>query len=230
VEWSKTEKPDLSIQNVRRPSYFEFGNLLVKPKSNTSELMVSDGISDAECLRRLHQGDTDAFEILVRRHQKTIFNLVYRMLGDYDEAAEISQEAFLSAYRAIGQFRGDANFSTWLYRIALNHAHTRRKSLVNQQQRLVPMDSTEPICDGRPDPEEAAQRKQIQVRVQDALNSLEPDDAKIILLKDLQDIPYEEVARVLEVPVGTVKSRLHRARRALKEKLAPFFYSDRKRT
>jgi RNA polymerase sigma factor (sigma-70 family) len=76
----------------------------------------------------------------VRRHEKTIFNLVYRMLGDYDDAAETSQEVFLSAYRAIGQFRGDANFSTWLYRIALNHAATRRKSMGLRQKRMVPLD------------------------------------------------------------------------------------------
>ncbi|HLN86125.1 MAG TPA: sigma-70 family RNA polymerase sigma factor, partial [Candidatus Limnocylindrales bacterium] len=89
--------------------------------------MVSDAISDADCVRKLQRGQTDAFETLIRRHQKTIFNLVYRMLGDYDEAAEISQEVFLSAYRAIGNFRGEANFSTWLRRqrlgVAEAHPH-----------------------------------------------------------------------------------------------------------
>jgi RNA polymerase sigma-70 factor (ECF subfamily) len=188
--------------------------------------MVSDGISDAECVRRLQQGETNTFEILVRRHQKTIFNLVYRMLGDYDEAAEIAQEAFLSAYRAIGGFRGDANFSTWLYRIALNHATTRRKSMAHWQQHTVPIETTEPVGDNHLDPAAMVEQKEIQERVQKALNSLEPDDAAIILLKDLQDMPYEEVARILEIPLGTVKSRLHRARQALKSQLACYFYSD----
>jgi RNA polymerase sigma-70 factor, ECF subfamily len=188
--------------------------------------MVSDGISDAECVRRLQQGETNAFEILVRRHQKTIFNLVYRMLGDYDEAAEIAQEAFLSAYRAIGGFRGDANFSTWLYRIALNHATTRRRSMAHWQQHTVPIETTEPVGDNHLDPAAMVEQKEIQERVQKALNSLEPDDAAIILLKDLQDMPYEEVARILEIPLGTVKSRLHRARQALKSQLVPYFYSD----
>src|SRR6266571_2802888 len=99
--------------------------------------MVSDSISDADCVRRIQHGEVDAFEVLARRHEKTIFNLVYRMLGDYDDAIEVSQEVFLSAYRAIGQFRGDANFSTWLYRIALNHTSTRRKSLGARQQRTM---------------------------------------------------------------------------------------------
>jgi len=166
--------------------------------------------------------------MLVRRHEKTIFNLVYRMLGDYDEAAEVSQEVFLSAYRAIGQFRGDANFSTWLYRIALNHTSTRRKTLIRRQQRNVAIEDTEPVRDLQPGPAEAMEKKEIRERVQRALNSLEPDDATVILLRDLQDIPYEEVARLLEIPVGTVKSRLHRARQALKSQLASYFYAGRK--
>lgn len=199
------------------------GNLFLKKQSNQSEEVVSDGMSDAECVQRIHKGETAAFEVLVRRHQKTIFNLLYRMLGDYDEAAEISQEAFLSAYRSIGQFRGDANFSTWLYRIALNHASTRRRSLAKWQQRTVPIETTESISERDVDPAENVEQKEIQEQVQKALNGLEPDDAAIILLKDLQDVPYEEVARVLAVPVGTVKSRLHRARRALKARLAPYF-------
>ena len=89
--------------------------------------MRAEGIDDAECVRRVQHGDTGCFEILVRRHQKATFNLIYRLLGDYDEAAEVAQEVFLSAYKSINQFRGHANFSTWLYRIAFNHASTRRK-------------------------------------------------------------------------------------------------------
>ena len=190
--------------------------------------MVSDGISDAECVRRLQHGETEAFEILVRRHEKTIFNLVYRMLGDYDEAAEISQEVFLSAFRAVGQFRGEANFSTWLYRIALNHASTRRRSLGTRQQRMLPIESANPLSDPEPGPPEILEKQEIRERVQLALNQLDPEDAAVILLRDLQDVPYDEVARMLEIPVGTVKSRLHRARQALKSRLASYFCAGRK--
>src|SRR5712691_11409799 len=157
------------------------GNLLLKKQSNQSEEVVSEGISDAECVRRIHEGEIAAFEVLVRRHQKTIFNLLYRMLGDYDEAAEISQEAFLSAYRSIGQFRGDANFSTWLFRIALNHASTRRRSLAKWQQRTVPIETTETASERDIDPAENVEQKEIQEQVQRALKGLEPDDAAIIL-------------------------------------------------
>lgn len=202
----------------------------MKLPSNGSEMLVSAAISDRECVQRLQNGETVAFEILVCRHQKTIFNLVYRLLGDYDEAAEIAQEAFLSAYKSVGQFRGEANFSTWLYRIALNHASTRRRSLANCQQRNVPLDATDPVDDRHRDPADTIEQKEIQQRVQKALNSLEPDDAAIILLRDMQDVPYDEVARMLDLPVGTVKSRLYRARQALKLRLAPYFYAGRNGT
>jgi RNA polymerase sigma-70 factor (ECF subfamily) len=190
--------------------------------------MLAEGIGDAECVKRVQQGDTDSFEVLVRRHQRATFNLVYRLVGDYDEAAEVAQEVFFSAYKSIHQFRGEANFSTWLYRIAFNHASTRRKSLNLAQQRYVPLETTEIIADGRADPAKTMEQKEVQERVQQALNSLDKDDAIIILLRDLQDVPYEEVAVMLKVPVGTVKSRLHRARQALKTRLAPYFYSNRK--
>ncbi len=190
--------------------------------------MGSDSISDAECVRRIQRGETETFEILVRRHEKAIFNLVYRMLGDYDDAAETAQEVFLSAYRAIGQFRGDANFSTWLYRIALNHASTRRKSTSSRQRRLVPIDDTELVDDVELGPAETLEKKEIRQRVQRALKELQPEDAMVILLRDLQDIAYEDVARVLNIPVGTVKSRLHRARQALKARLTAYFPTARK--
>ena len=190
--------------------------------------MDSESISDAECVRRIQRGETEIFEILVRRHEKAIFNVVYRMLGDYDDAAETAQEVFLSAYRAIGQFRGDANFSTWLYRIALNHASTRRKSTSSRQRRLVPIDDTELVDDVELGPAETLEKKEIRQRVQRALKELQPEDAMVILLRDLQDIAYEDVARVLNIPVGTVKSRLHRARQALKARLTAYFPTARK--
>jgi RNA polymerase sigma-70 factor (ECF subfamily) len=190
--------------------------------------MLAEGIDDAECVRRVQRGDIDSFEVLVRRHQKAIFNLVYRLLGNYDEAAEVSQDVFLSAFKSIHQFRGEANFSTWLYRIGLNHASTRRKSLNSAQRRQLPLDGSEVIANSTVDPAKNFEDKEIQQRVQQALNSLDAEDARIILLRDLQDIPYDEVAEILDLPVGTVKSRLHRARQALKTSLAPYFQASRK--
>jgi RNA polymerase sigma-70 factor, ECF subfamily len=190
--------------------------------------MIAGEIGDAECVKRVQRGDTESFEILVRRHQKTTFNLIYRFVGDYDEATETAQEVFLSAYKSIQQFRGDASFSTWLYRIAFNHASTRRESLHNKLKREVALDDTVILVDGGADPAASAERREIQQCVQQALNSLDRDDAQIILLRDLQDVRYEDIAQTLDVPVGTVKSRLHRARQALRASLAPYFSTDRK--
>lgn len=190
--------------------------------------MIAEEIGDAECVKRVQRGDTESFEILVRRHQKTTFNLIYRFVGDYDEATETAQEVFLSAYKSIQQFRGDASFSTWLYRIAFNHASTRRESLHNKLKREVALDDTVILVDGGADPAASAERREIQQCVQQALNRLDRDDAQIILLRDLQDVRYEDIAETLDLPVGTVKSRLHRARQALRASLAPYFSTDRK--
>jgi RNA polymerase sigma-70 factor (ECF subfamily) len=190
--------------------------------------MRAEGIDDAECVRQVQHGDTSCFEVLVRRHQKATFNLIYRLLGDYDEAAEVTQEVFLSAYKSINQFRGHANFSTWLYRIAFNHASTRRKNLKVAQQRYVSLEDVEIIGESPNDPAKSAEQKEIQERVQQALNTLDKEEATVILLRDLQDVPYDEVAAILGIPIGTVKSRLHRARQALKARLSPYFYKKRK--
>jgi RNA polymerase sigma-70 factor (ECF subfamily) len=214
---------------VRAGRYMEdiLGNLLLRRQSNKTDATVSADVSDAECVRRLQRGETEAFAALLERHQRSIFNLLYRMLGDYDDAAEVSQETFLSAYRSIKSFRGDASFSTWLFRIAVNHANTRRKSVALSNQRIARMDFLEPPEDGAADPADALERKEMRERVQAALNGLDAEDAAIILLRDLQDVPYESVANILEVPIGTVKSRLHRARQALKARLAPYIKAKR---
>jgi len=196
--------------------------------------MNHEGKSDQEWVLRVQAGETDAFEVLIRRHEKKIFNLLYRWLGDYDDAAEAAQEVFISAYRSIKKFRGDSSFSTWLYRIAMNHAKDRRKSLSLTRQRHVPLETAKPDGDGGPvtklphpgpDPSQNAEQQEIQERVQEALNRLDADDALLILLRDLQDVSYEEIVQALGIPLGTVKSRLHRARQALKTVLAPYFDS-----
>ncbi|MCG3112758.1 MAG: sigma-70 family RNA polymerase sigma factor [Candidatus Manganitrophus sp. SB1] len=192
--------------------------------------------TDWEWVQRVQNGETDAFETLLQRHQKPIFNLLYRLLGDIEEASDAAQEVFLAAYRAIQEFRGDALFSTWLYRIAVNQAMTRRKRLAADVSRRAafdaddPEEAHDPLADlphPGPDPAQEAERKEAHVRVQQGLNGLKEEEALIILLHDLQGLPYEEIARILKVPLGTAKSRLHRARLALKTKLAPYYDSSR---
>jgi RNA polymerase sigma-70 factor, ECF subfamily len=193
--------------------------------------MEHDGTDD-QWVRRVQAGEADAFEPLVERHQKPIFNLLYRWLGDYDEAAEAAQEVFLAAFRSIRQFRGEAKFSTWLYQIAINQAKNRRAQLAVGRSRLAPHSEDDPEQDGNPvarlphagpDPGQLAEQQELSALVQQGLGRLPPDDALMILLHDLQGASYDEIGGMLKIPLGTVKSRLHRARQALKVKLAPYY-------
>ncbi len=185
--------------------------------------MVHEERSDWECVQKVQGGDADAFETLVRRHEKKISNLLYRWLGDYDEAVEVAQEVFLSAFRAIRRFRGDSSFATWLYRIGVNHAKDRQKSLQVARQRQQATEVADPPSDPASDPAERVEQRERHDLVQRCLNDLDADDALIILLHDLQEFRYEEISESLDIPLGTVKSRLHRARQALRVKLAPYF-------
>jgi RNA polymerase sigma-70 factor (ECF subfamily) len=195
--------------------------------------MKYDEKKDREWVRRVQKGETEAFEVLVNRHERKIFNLLFRWLGNYDDAADAAQEVFVSAFKSIRKFRGDAAFSTWLYSIACNHARNRRKRMAVLEKRNIPLEMTDPeeekegliatLAHSGPNPAEQAEQREVQEQVQKGLNSLNADDALLILLRDFQDLPYEEMAGILKVPTGTVKSRLHRARQALKVKLAPYF-------
>ena len=185
--------------------------------------MVHEERSDWECVQKVQGGDADAFETLVRRHEKKIFNLLYRWLGDYDEAAEVAQEVFLAAFRAIKRFRGDSSFATWLYRIGVNHAKNRQKSLQVARQRQQAKEVSDAPGDPTSDPAEGVEQRERHDLVQRGLSELDADDALLILLHDLQEVRYEEISETLDIPLGTVKSRLHRARQALRAKLAPYF-------
>ncbi len=185
--------------------------------------MVHEERSDWECVQKVQRGDADTFETLVRRHEKKIFNLLYRWLGDYDEAADVAQEVFLSAFRAIKRFRGDSSFATWLYRIGVNHAKNRQKSLQVARQRQQATEVSDAPGDPASDPAAGVEQRERHDLVQRGLNDLDADDALIILLHDLQEFRYEEISETLNIPLGTVKSRLHRARQALRAKLAPYF-------
>jgi RNA polymerase sigma-70 factor (ECF subfamily) len=201
----------------------------VNRESNPIEPQPAEAGNDWEWVRKVQKGDSAAFETLVRRHQKTIFNLAYRMLGgNYEEATEATQEVFLSAFRSIGQFRGDANFSTWIFRIALNHSSSRRKTLASRQLRTVALDGSDPVDTRTPEPATVVVENETRRLVQKALNEVSDEHREILVLIDMQGTSYEDAAAILGIPVNTVKTRLHRGRRALAPKLAPYF-SDRQR-
>ncbi len=175
----------------------------------------------SQFLRRLRAGDAQAFEELVTAYQHRVFGVALRMLGNAAEAEEIAQEVFLRAHRALGEFRGDAKLSTWLYAIASRLCLTRlgssERSMVRQgEEGLMRL----PHHAGGPDA--ALERSELEAALHRAIAEL-PDERRIVVvLRDLEGLSYEEIAAALDLELGTVRSRLHRARTDLKDKLERF--------
>ena len=184
---------------------------------------------DAGFVARCRRGETEAFAVLVRRHQKKMLNVAFRMIGDYDEACDVVQEAFLSAYRAIGKFRGDARFSTWLCGIVLNHSrsHMRRKAARSRREAGSlddPVKSKDGSFLNEPRSQEESiverlEKRERDEKVQDCIGFLDGEQREVLVLRDIQGFSYEEIGVLLKLPEGTVKSRLFRARNALKDGL-----------
>ena len=177
-------------------------------------------------IQRCKDGKAGAFDELVARYQKRVFNFAYQISGTYDDAWDVAQEAFVRVFNSIGTFRGDANFSTWIYRIITNvflderkKAKRHRQTSLDKYIELEENSVTRQIIDERPMPEDLAEQKEKNRVLHDAINSL-PDYQRIIVtLFHLHNRSYEEIAETLQLPIGTVKSRLNRARLALGEKL-----------
>ena len=184
---------------------------------------------DLEFVTLCQRGDVDAFRPLVEKHQKKMLNIAYRMMGDYDAACEVVQDAFLHAYKAIQKFRGEARFSTWLCRIVINLSKNRIKQMKTRLEREgVSLDAPIETEDGQvphdppaqePSALEEMERKEIQTAVQVCINALDQDYREVLVLRDIQGLSYDEIGEILKIPDGTVKSRLFRARDALKEGL-----------
>ncbi len=164
--------------------------------------------SDAELVSRATRGDESAFADLVRRHERKVYNLAFRMLGREEDARDAAQDAFVSCYRRLSAFRGEALFSTWLHRIAVNACYD---VLRRRRGTVLPLEDI-PEPPPQPDHADAASAA---VDVQRALQELAFDYRAVLVLHDIQGWAYEEVAGILDVPLGTVKSRLHRGRLAL---------------
>jgi RNA polymerase sigma-70 factor (ECF subfamily) len=180
---------------------------------------------DADLVTRWQAGDASAFEALVRRHERPVFRLALRMLGNREEAEDVAQEALLSLHRHGHRFRRESRFSTFVYRVTANAALNRRRTLGRSRARERLLAERESGFDPTPaprDPGAALVGAEAQARVQEALQELSPDLRVAVVLFDIEGLPYGEIARVLEVPEGTVKSRIHRARNALREKLRAF--------
>ena len=174
-----------------------------------------------ELVVRARDGDAAAFTALVRRYQDRIYNVTFRMLTNAEDAADAAQETFLAAYEGLGRFRGDSALYTWLYRIAMNKALAKRRSLASRKEFTAsPEDSVLARLEDRVEgPSEAAERHERAEAVQEAIAALGDDLRSVVVLRDIEGLEYEEIAEALQIALGTVKSRLHRARFALRELL-----------
>lgn len=185
-------------------------------------------------IRRVQRQDADAFEQLLLAHQKSVYNLCFRMLGNEQDALDLSQETFLRVWKSIGQYQFDAAFSTWLYRITTNLCidFLRRKKRRQEQPLVLTDDEGEQqelsVPDPQPLPEEQLLQKDRRQAVAQAMQTLPPDYRAILELRVVRQLSYEQIGDILSLPAGTVKSRLSRARMALKNllKAGNFFDSD----
>jgi RNA polymerase sigma-70 factor (ECF subfamily) len=183
--------------------------------------------SDQQLVERVQAGDKSAFDLLVRKYQHRVLKLVGRFVSDAAEAEDVAQEAFLKAYRALASFRGDSAFYTWLYRIAIN---TAKNALVSNRRRPVDfdLDLQDPEQYDRharlkegDTPEGVLLTEEIRSVVERAMEQLPEDLRTAIVLRELEGMSYEEIAEAMDCPVGTVRSRIFRAREAIDRKLKP---------
>lgn len=190
---------------------------------------------DRRLVRRLKQGDERAFQELVHTYQDRIFGLTYRMLGNRQEAEDLAQEVFISVYRGIANYRGEGRFYTWLYRIATNTCKNRLKYLKGRNfHRASDIDETPdahtagdrgpavPLQSVVPGPEATIAGSRLEQAIQREIAALDPEHRLLIVLRDIQGMSYADIRKVTGLQEGTLKSRLHRARLALKERLQPY--------
>lgn len=182
---------------------------------------TQDRTEEQVLVMRSQRGEQAAFRVLVERYQKLVYTLALRMVSNPADAEDVAQEAFLSAWKGLPKFRMDAKFSTWLYRLTVNAATDllRRRQKEQAHQSLEDEEQPVQIPDDAPGPEEQAQAAERRAVLQRAIDSLTENHRKILLLREVNGLDYQEIGQVLELTPGTVKSRLARARRELREKL-----------
>ncbi len=179
-------------------------------------------------LRRLRNREERAFRELIEAHRDRVYNICYRMLGNRHESEDVAQEVFITVFKTIDTFREESKFSTWLYRVAVNHCKNRIKYLARRfDKQKDELDDQASGANGTPigaplpsAPDRALAGAQMEKLLQDAIASLDEEQRMVVVLRDVEDLSIEEICEITGLPDGTVKSRLHRARLVLRKKLA----------
>ena len=196
------------------------------PENDQKQAEQPDSQTDLQLVRKVRNGDRAAFDLLVVKYQSRVASIISRYVYDSQEVMDLTQEAFIKAYRAIDRFRGDSAFYTWLYRIAVNTAKNHLESRSRRPQGSADSAEAENFDDGRrlrdiASPERLLQRDQLQKELSSAIANLPEELRSAFLLREYDGLSYEDIARILECPIGTVRSRIFRARDAVDRHLGP---------
>ncbi|MFT4625990.1 MAG: RNA polymerase sigma-70 factor (ECF subfamily) [Myxococcota bacterium] len=193
-------------------------------------LAMAFGPTDDELVRRFKEGDRHAYSEIVRRYQDRVFSQCLRWIGERQVAEEVAQDVFIALFRSLPKFRGDARLSTWIFRVVVNHCKNRRLYRRRRQHgKHEPLEGQRPddpdapkrqIADDSPGADAGIHRSEAEELVHTALAHLDDEQRQIVILRDVQDLSYQEISEILGLPRGTVKSRIHRARAQLATLLA----------
>lgn len=188
--------------------------------------------TEAQLVERCKAGDSEAFDELISAHQDRVFNTAFRLMGNYEEALDLTQEVFLNCFRKIENFKGDSALSTWLYRITVNTAKNRWKyqqsrGLNRMTSMDAPMDADDEervkqYPDNQPTPRKVATDRQAMAHFEKQLETLNGEHREVLVLRYMEELSYEEISDILGLSLGTVKSRIHRARNELREVMAEY--------
>jgi RNA polymerase sigma-70 factor (ECF subfamily) len=201
--------------------------------ANSGKLSIlagaQSGVSeeDARILRGLRSGIEGAYEELIQRYEQQVYGMVYRLLGNQSDASDVVQEVFLKVFRGVSTFREQSSLRTWIYRIAVNEANNQRRWFVRHCKMEVPLEETRPehpnsieyASDPGRSPFEQAMDSETRTLIERALTQINPVFRTAVVLRDVQNLSYEEIAEILQVSLGTVKSRILRGREALRREL-----------
>lgn len=193
---------------------------------------VAGGAAEVQLVERCKAGDSQAFDELICAHQDRVLNIAFRLMGNYEEALDLTQEVFLNCFRKIANFKGDSALSTWLYRITVNTAKNRWKYQqsrgINRTTSLdAPMEADDEervkqFPDSQPTPRKVATDREAMAFLEEHLQALNEEHREVLVLRYVDELSYEEIAEILKLSLGTVKSRIHRARNELRDVMHEF--------
>jgi RNA polymerase sigma-70 factor (ECF subfamily) len=201
-------------------------SLILDVNSQRAAQAVAD-LEDMALIRALREGSEEAYETLLLRFQQPVYNLALRLLNDASDASDVVQEVFLKVFRNVGHFRGQSSLKTWIFRITINEAHNQRRWFFRHRRREVGLEDEQEdrhsrvdvLADSGPSPFQYVLDQEQQALIREGLAAINPTFRAAVVLRDITDLSYEEIAEVLQVSLGTVKSRILRGREALRMEL-----------